>query len=116
MDRGIATWDNLDYMDKNGERYLVAIRAKVKSTGFLKEVGMPSEKWVDVGENEVGASIINDKRKYIITWNSSVAATNRKEREARVEKAEKELIKIQGAVSSGRIDSRKKPSCPIGHP
>jgi len=115
MDRGIATWANLDYMDKNGERYLVAIRAKIKSTGFLNEIGIPSEKWVDVGENEVGASIVKDKRKYIITWNSSVAATNRKEREARVEKAEKELIKIQDAVSRGRIDSRKKRDEKIGH-
>ena len=34
VDRGMATWANLDQMDEDKERYLVALRAGVKATGL----------------------------------------------------------------------------------
>jgi len=41
VDRGMATWENLDYMDRKKERYLVALRAEVKGTGLLEEIKIP---------------------------------------------------------------------------
>ena len=50
----------------------------------------------------------------MVVWNASVAETNRKERESRVEKAEKELKKIQTSVENGKIDSEKERDERIG--
>jgi transposase len=58
VDRGIATWENLNYMDRKKERYPVALRAKIKSTGFLEAIGTSPGDWAAVRDNEVAASII----------------------------------------------------------
>ncbi|MCJ7746720.1 MAG: IS1634 family transposase [Desulfobacterales bacterium] len=115
VDRGIATWENLNYMDRKKERYLVALRAKIKSTGFLEAIGTSPGDWAAVRDNEVAASIIKDKRKYVVVWNADVADTNRKDRESRVRRAERELEKLKVAVENGRIRSREKRDEKIGH-
>jgi transposase len=108
VDRGMATWANLDQMDESEERYLVALRAGVKTTGLLDEIGTPRDDWASVGDDQVAASAIRGRRKYVVVWNAAVAETNRKERESRVEKAEEDLKKIQASVESGKIDSEKE--------
>src|SRR4030066_1778851 len=52
VDRGMATWENLKYMDRKKERYLVALRAKIKSTQFLAEIKIPRDEWMNTGNNE----------------------------------------------------------------
>jgi transposase len=91
VDRGMATWENLKYMDRKKERYLMALRAKVKSTKFLEEIKIPRDKWMNTGNNEVATSIIKGRRKYVVGWNASVAQTNKKGRESIISKAEDEL-------------------------
>ena len=58
VDRGMAIWANLDQMDENCERYLVALRAGVKATGLLDEIGTPRDDWASVGDDQVAASAI----------------------------------------------------------
>jgi len=114
VDRGMATWANLDQMDEDKERYLVALRAGVKATGLLDEIGTPRSDWASVGDDQVAASAIRGRRKYVVVWNASVAETNRKEREARVGKVEKELKKIQALIKNGEISSEKERDEQIG--
>ena len=114
VDRGMATWANLDHIDENKERYLVALRAGVKATGLLDEIGTPRSDWASAGDDQVAASAIRGRRKYVVVWNASVAKTNMKEREARVEKVEKELKKIQTSIKNGKIGSEKERDEQIG--
>lgn len=115
VDRGMATWENINYMDRKKEHYLVALRAKVKSTKLLSQIGISKNEWVDVGENEVAASVIKGRRKYVITWNAQVAETNKKERESKVSKAERELKAILESIEKGEIKSRKERDEKIGY-
>ncbi len=91
VDRGFATWENRKYMDHKKERYLVALRAKIKSTGFLEEIKIPRDEWTTIDDNEVAASVIKRRRKYVVVWNASVVETNKKDRESRIMRAEEEL-------------------------
>jgi len=115
MDRGISTWENLLYMDRKKERYLVALRAGVKGTKLLAEIKIPMEEWANVGDEQVAASVIKGRRKYVVVWNASVARTNKKEREAKIVKAEKELKKLLESVEKGEIGSRSERDEKIGH-
>ncbi|MFZ2410940.1 MAG: IS1634 family transposase [Candidatus Methanoperedens sp.] len=115
VDRGMATWENLKYMDRKKERYLVALRAKIKSTKFLEEIKIPRDEWMNTGNNEVATSIIKGRRKYVVAWNASVAQTNKKGREARISKAEDEFRLVLESVEKGEIKSRTERDEKIGH-
>jgi transposase len=115
VDRGMATWENLTYMDRKKERYLVALRAKIKSTQFLEEIKKPRDEWMNTGNNEVATSIIKGRRKYVVAWNASVAQTNKKGRESRISKAEDELRLVLESVEKGEIKSRKERDEKVGH-
>lgn len=115
VDRGMATWENLDYMDRKKERYLVALRAGIKGTGLLEEIGIPKEEWVYVGDKQVAASVIKGRRKYVVVWNASVAETNKKERESKISRAEEELKAVLESIEKGEIESRKERDEKIGH-
>jgi transposase len=115
VDRGMATWENLKYMDRKKERYLVALRAKIKSTQFLEEIKIPRDEWMNTGNNEVATSIIKGRRKYVVAWNASVAQTNKKGRESRINKAEAELRLVLESVEKGEIKSRKERDEKAGH-
>lgn len=115
VDRGMATWENLKYMDRKKERYLVALRAGIKSTKLLDEIKIPRDDWVDVGDYQVAACVIQRRRKYVVVWNSSVASTNKKERDGKVTKAEDELKKLLESVEKGEIGSRSERDEKIGH-
>src|SRR3990170_6785576 len=115
MDRGMATWENLNYMDRKKERYLVALRASVKGTELLEEIKIPKEEWADVGDKQVAASVIKGRRKYVVVWNSEVAETNKKERESKISKAENELKAVLESVEKGEIESRTERDEKIGH-
>jgi len=115
VDRGMATWENLKYMDRKKERYLVALRAKIKSTKFLEEIKIPRGEWMNTGNNEVATSIIKGRRKYVVGWNASVAQTNKKGRESRISKAEDELRLVLKSVENGEIKSRKERDEKVGH-
>jgi transposase len=108
VDRGIATWKNIDYMDEKKERYLVALRAGVKNTGLLEEIGTPKDEWIEMGENAVAASVIKGRRKYVVAWTASVAETNKKERMTKVTRAENKLNKLLESVSKGKVESKKE--------
>ena len=115
MDRGMATWENLNYMDRKKERYLVALRASVKGTELLEEIKIPKEEWADVGDKQVAASVIKGRRKYVVVWNSEVAETNKKERESKLSKAENELKAVLESVEKGEIESRTERDEKIGY-
>ena len=108
VDRGIATWKNIDYMDEKKERYLVALRAGVKNTGLLEEIETPKDEWVEMGENSVAASVIKGRRKYVVAWTASVAETNKKERMTKVTRAENKLNKLLESVRKGKVESKKQ--------
>jgi transposase len=108
VDRGIATWKNIDYMDEKKEPYLVALRAGVKSTGLLEEIGTPKDEWVEIGKNAVAASVIRGRRKYVVAWTASVAETNKKERTMKVTRAENKLNELLEAVGNGKVKSKKE--------
>ena len=115
MDRGMATWENLNYMDRKKERYLVALRASVKGTELLEEIKIPKEEWANVGDKQVAASVIKGRRKYVVVWNSEVAETNKKERESKISKAENELKAVLESVEKGKIESRTERDEKIGY-
>jgi transposase len=115
VDRGMATWENVKYMDRKKERYLVALRAKIKSTNFLEEIKIPRDEWMNTGNNEVATSIIKGRRKYVVAWNASVAQTNKKGRKARISKAEDEFRLVLESVEKGEIKSRKERDEKVGH-
>ena len=114
-DRGMATWENLDYMDRKKERYLVALRASVKGTKLLEEIETPREKWVNAGDKQVAVSVAKGRRKYVVVWNSEVAETNKQERESKIRKAEKELKAILESVEKSEIESRTERDEKIGY-
>jgi transposase len=115
VDRGMATWENLNYMDRKKERYLVALRAGIKGTGLLEEIKIPKEEWVNAGDEQVATSVIKGKRKYVVVWNAVVARTNKNEREAKIKKAEEGLKKLMESVEKGEISSRAERDEKIGH-
>lgn len=115
IDRGMATWENLEYMDRRKERYLAALRAEVKSLDLLDKITLPREEWADVGEGEKAISVILEKRRLVILWNSNTARINREERERRVERAEEELKQLQESITKGSIKSRKQRDESIGY-
>lgn len=114
-DRGMASWENIEYMDRKKERYLVALRAGIKATGLLDEIHVPKSKWEDIGEDNVATSVVRGRRKYVVSWNKEVAGTNKKERNLRIEKAEDELKALQKRISEGKIGSREERDQEIGH-
>jgi|GEM_PF-3007518 len=114
VDRGMATWENLTYMDRKKERYLVALRAGIKGTGLLEEIIIPREEWVDAGDNQVAASVIKGRRKYVVVWNVSVAETNKKERESKIKGVEEELKDVLESIEKGKIESRTERDEKIG--
>lgn len=115
VDRGMATWENLAYMDRKKERYLVALRAGIKGTGLLEEIRIPREEWVNAGDEQVAASVIKGRRKYVVVWNASVAETNKKERESKISRVEEELKAVLESIEKGEVESRKERDEKIGH-
>ncbi|MDP2846324.1 MAG: IS1634 family transposase [Candidatus Methanoperedens sp.] len=115
VDRGMATWENLKYMDRKKERYLVALRAGIKGTKLLEEIKTPMDEWIDVGDNQVATSVIRGRRKYVVVWNASVARTNKKERDGKITKAEDGLKKLLESIEKGEIGSRSERDEKIGH-
>jgi transposase len=115
VDRGMATWKNLNYMDRKKERYLAALRASIKGTKLLEEIRIPKEEWVDIGDKQVAFSVIKGRRKYVVVWNREVAEANKKERETKISKAEEGLKVILASVEKGEIKSRKERDEKIGY-
>ncbi|TFH38814.1 MAG: IS1634 family transposase [ANME-2 cluster archaeon] len=115
VDRGIASWENIKYMERKKERYLVALRAEVKGTKLLNEIKKPRDEWTKVGDDEVAISVIRGKRKYVVLWNASVADTNKKERLSKVSKAEEELNKVMISVEKGKITEKSMRDEKIGY-
>lgn len=113
-DRGFATTENLMYMDRKKDRYLVALWADVKSTGLLEKTP-PREEWLKIEDGQYATSVVEGRRKYIIAWNESVAQTNRMDRETRVKNAENKLILLQESIKKGKVKSRQKRDGRIGH-
>jgi transposase len=113
--RGIASWENIKYMERKKERYLVALRAEVKGTKLLEEIKKPRDEWTKVGDDEVAISVIRGKRKFVVLWNASVANTNKEERLSKVSKAEEELNKIMISVEKGKIIDKSERDEKIGY-
>jgi transposase len=115
VDRGIASWENIKYMERKKERYLVALRAEVKGTKLLEEIKKPRDEWTKVGDYEVAISVIRGKRKFVVLWNASIANTNKEERLSKVCKAEEELNKIMISVEKGKIIDKSERDEKIGY-
>jgi transposase len=115
VDRGMASWENIKYMERKKEHYLVALRAEVKGTELLEEIKKPRDEWTKVGDDEVAISVIRGKRKFVVLWNASVAETNKKERLSKFSKAEEELNKIMVSVEKGKISDKSERDEKIGH-
>jgi transposase len=115
VDRGIASWENIKYMERKKERYLVALRAEVKGTKLLKEIKKPRDEWTKVGGEEVAISVIRGKRKFVVLWNASIANTNKEERLSKVTKAEEELDKIMKSAEKGKISDKSERDEKIGY-
>ncbi|MDP3103964.1 MAG: IS1634 family transposase [Candidatus Methanoperedens sp.] len=115
VDRGIASWENIKYMERKKERYLVALRAEVKGTELLDEIKKPRDEWTKVGDDQVAISVIRGKRKYAVLWNASVAETNKKERLSKISRAEEEFNKIMVSVEKGKISDKSERDERIGH-
>jgi transposase len=115
VDRGIASWENIKYMERKKERYLVALRAEVKGTKLLEEIKKPRDEWTNVGDDEVAISVIKGKRKFVVLWNASIANTNKEERLSKVSKAEEHLNKIMKSVENGKITDKSERDEKIGY-
>lgn len=115
VDRGIASWENIKYMERKKERYLVALRAEVKGTELLDEIEKPRDEWTKVGDDEVAISVIRGKRKFAVLWNASVAETNKKERLSKISRAEEEFNKIMVSVEKGKISDKSERDERIGY-
>ena len=115
VDRGIASWENIKYMERKKERYLVALRAEVKGTKLLEEIKKPRDEWTKVGDDEVAISVIRGKRKFVVLWNASIANTNKEDRLSKVSRAEEELNKIMISVEKGKIIDKSKRDEKIGY-
>lgn len=115
VDRGMASWENIKYMERKKERYLVALRAEVKGTELLDEIKKPRDEWTKVGDDEVAISVIRGKRKFAVLWNASVAETNKKERLSKISRAEEEFNKIMVSVEKGKISDKSERDERIGH-
>ncbi len=115
VDRGIASWENIKYMERKKERYLVALRAEVKGTELLDEIKKPRDEWTKVGDDEVAISVIRGKRKFAVLWNASVAETNKKERLSKISRAEEEFNKIMVSVEKGKISDKSERDERIGY-
>jgi len=115
VDRGMASWENIKYMERKKEHYLVALRAEVKGTELLDEIKKPRDEWTKVGDDEVAISVIRGKRKFAVLWNASVAETNKKERLSKINRAEEEFNKIMKSIEKGKISDKSERDERIGH-
>jgi transposase len=115
VDRGIASWENIKYMERKKERYLVALRAEVKGTKLLEDIKNLRDEWTKVGDDEVAISVIRSKRKFVVLWNASIAKTNKEERLSKVSKAEEEITKIMISVEKGKVSDKSERDEKIGY-
>lgn len=119
MDRGMTSEENIRYMDRKKDEYLLALKLNKEEKALFDDVPGPEEgDWVDI-DDKVSATIVDrrdngrDKR-YLLGINTEIAEKRRKKRELKLENARKALRSLKRGIKQGKTRSRKERERRIG--
>lgn len=117
-DRAISTKENISYMDRKKESYLMALTLNNRECTIADEV-IRCDKWTHIDDNVRVAEIVKREngrdKKYLVGINIENAESQRMERENRISDAKDALRKLRKRIAQGKIKSRKERDCQIGH-
>lgn len=117
-DRGFATEENIRYMDRKKESYLLALEMNNKEREIASEA-IHQDAWTKIDDKVQVTEVLRDengrKKKYLVGFDKERAEDERKAREGRIKAAEEELARCQRAIARGKIKSRKDRDGRIGN-
>ncbi len=114
VDRGYTSLANIMKMDKNGERFIVAMRVTAKGSGCLDIIGTDNANWLEVDKGVRANSLISGKIKWVVIWNDYAAEQVTNGRKAKILKAKKALDGVAKSVENGKVKSRAERDGRIG--
>lgn len=117
-DRGFATEENIQYMDRKKEPYLLALELNNKEREITSEA-CHKDNWIKVDDKvRITETLRHENgrdKKYLVGFNRERAEDEQKTRENRLEAAEEELARHQRAIAQGKVKSRKDRDKRIGY-
>jgi transposase len=117
-DRGFSTDENIKYMDRNKESYLLALEMNNKEQEIAREVHT-QETWTTINDDVKVTELIKHEngrdKKYLIGFDRNRAKDVKKAREAKIKNTEEDLARCQRAIAQGKIKSRKNRDKRIGN-
>jgi len=117
-DRGFATEENIRYMDRKKEPYLLALELNNKEKGIANEA-IQKDNWIKADDKVQITEVLRPEngrdKKYLVAVNSEKAENEKTAREDRLKAAEEELARHQRAIAQGKVKSRKDRDKRIGN-
>jgi transposase len=117
-DRAISTKENISYMDRKKESYLMALTLNNKECDIANEA-IKKGKWTQIDDDARVAEIEKREngrdKKYLVGINAKNAENQRMDRENRISDAKDALRKLRKSIARGKIKSRKERDSRIGH-
>jgi transposase len=117
-DRGFATEENIQYMDRKKEPYLLALELNNKEKGIANEA-IQKDNWIKADDKVHITEVLRHEngrdKKYLACINSEKAENEKTARENRLKAAEEELARHQRAIAQGKVKSRKDRDKRIGN-
>jgi len=117
-DRGFATEENIQYMDRKKEPYLLALELNNKEKGIANEA-IQKDNWIKADDKVQITEVLRHEngrdKKYLVSINSEKAENEKTARENRLKAAEEELARHQRAIAQGKVKSRSDRDKRIGN-
>lgn len=117
-DRGFATEENIQYMDRKKEPYLLALELNNKEKGIANEA-IQKDNWMKADDEVQITEVLRHEngrdKKYLVSINSEKAENEKTAREERLKAAEEELARHQRAIAQKKVKSRKDRDKRIGN-
>lgn len=120
MDRGMISEENINYMDRKKDEYLIALELNNYEKEIVEEAYNQSEDtWIEIDE-KISVTVLDKKengrdKRYLIGINEEIAQKRRLDRESRLEKAREELRSLKRGISQGKTKSRQERERRIGN-
>jgi transposase len=119
MDRGMTSKNNIGYMDRKKDDYLITLKLNKHEKALFNETrGLNDDSWTKI-DDKISVTLLDKKengrdKRYLVGINSEIADKRRLERNLRLTKAKKELRMLKRNIRLGKIASRKERERRIG--
>lgn len=119
MDPGMTSKNNIGYMDRKRDDYLITLKLNKHEKALFNEArGLGEASWTKI-DDKISVTMLDKKendrdKRYLIGINTEITVKRRLERNLRLMKAKKELRTLKRNIRLGKISSRKKRERRIG--